>query len=118
MRLIPLIVASSSLTAGCDGFAPPAASRLPALARLVSPSDAIHAHPNGDDDDCDGSSDSAALDRRSALRLATTTTLASATMILSGGGAHAEDETMERGGVKLTPFNSLAFNYRGAYFYA
>ena len=28
--------------------------------------------------------------------------------------ALAEAETMERGGVKLTPFNSLAFNYRGA----
>jgi hypothetical protein len=27
---------------------------------------------------------------------------------------NAEAETMERGGVQLTPFNSLAFNYRGA----
>ena len=27
--------------------------------------------------------------------------------------ACAEAETMERGGVQLTPFNSLAFNYRG-----
>lgn len=27
--------------------------------------------------------------------------------------ARAEAETMERGGVQLTPFNSLAFNYRG-----
>ncbi|KAL7459358.1 hypothetical protein ACHAWC_011079 [Mediolabrus comicus] len=27
--------------------------------------------------------------------------------------AYAEAETMERGGVQLTPFNSLAFNYRG-----
>eukprot|EP01082_Thalassiosira_pseudonana_P015348 g14473.t1.1.5e17418c g14473 g14473.t1 contig9:1912751-1913523(+) len=27
--------------------------------------------------------------------------------------AFADAETMERGGVKLTPFNSLAFNYRG-----
>lgn len=29
------------------------------------------------------------------------------------GVARAEAETMERGGVKLTPFNSLSFNYRG-----
>lgn len=29
--------------------------------------------------------------------------------------AFADAETMERGGVKLTPFNSLAFNYRGTY---
>ena len=29
--------------------------------------------------------------------------------------ANAEAETMERGGVSLTPFNSLSFNYRGAF---
>lgn len=29
------------------------------------------------------------------------------------GVANADAETMERGGVQLTPFNSLAFNYRG-----
>ena len=46
------------------------------------------------------------------------------TVMLTGGGAavlsslpgvaNAEAETMERGGVSLTPFNSLSFNYRGA----
>ena len=44
-------------------------------------------------------------------------------IVTAGGGAavlssipvvaNAEAESMERGGVKLTPFNSLAFNYRG-----
>jgi hypothetical protein len=32
------------------------------------------------------------------------------------GVARAEAETLERGGVKLTPFNSLSFNYRGTLF--
>ncbi|KAL3765478.1 hypothetical protein ACHAWO_009323 [Cyclotella atomus] len=44
-------------------------------------------------------------------------------IVIAGSGAaalssypvavNAEAETMERGGVQLTPFNSLAFNYRG-----
>ena len=33
--------------------------------------------------------------------------------VLLPNEAFAEAETMERGGVQLTPFNSLAFNYRG-----
>ena len=33
--------------------------------------------------------------------------------VLFPAAARAEAETMERGGVPLTPFNSLAFNYRG-----
>ena len=129
-RLILIIVASSSLTsflllaAGCDAFASPAVG-LPARARLVPPAmgeGTIRMHPHDDDDDddddnCGGRGDAAAIDRRSALRLASTMTLSSV-MILAGGAAHAENETMERGGVKLTPFNSLAFNYRGAFFYA
>jgi hypothetical protein len=126
MRLILISVASSSLTsflllaAGCDAFASPAAG-LPARARLVPPTmdeGNIRMHPyDGEDGDCGGRGDAAAIDRRSALRLATTMALSSA-MILAGGAAHAENETMERGGVRLTPFNSLAFNYRGAFFYA
>merc|ERR1719356_292846 len=37
----------------------------------------------------------------------------SGAIIFLPGAANAEAETMERGGVQLTPFNSLAFNYRG-----
>mmetsp|Transcript_16765 Transcript_16765/g.35209 ORF Transcript_16765/g.35209 Transcript_16765/m.35209 type:complete len:208 (-) Transcript_16765:344-967(-) len=54
------------------------------------------------------------LNRRAVLSKILTTTVAStgaASLIPSQ--AFAEAETMERGGVPLTPFNSLAFNYRG-----
>jgi len=55
--------------------------------------------------------------RRSVLSSLFTTTVAvtagvGASMLLPSK-AFAEAESMERGGVQLTPFNSLAFNYRG-----
>ncbi|KAL7460241.1 hypothetical protein ACHAXS_000705 [Conticribra weissflogii] len=52
--------------------------------------------------------------RRAAVSQILTTavaTIGAASLIPSQ--AFAEAETMERGGVRLTPFNSLAFNYRG-----
>lgn len=53
--------------------------------------------------------------RRSVLASFLTTTIAAAgmTTVLFPLQALAEAETLERGGVQLTPFNSLAFNYRG-----
>lgn len=52
--------------------------------------------------------------RRSVLSsLATTIGAAAVGGVLLPDEAFAEAETMERGGVQLTPFNSLAFNYRG-----
>lgn len=52
--------------------------------------------------------------RRSAIAKLLTTTVATASAAaLFPNEAFAEAETLERGGVKLTPFNSLAFNYRG-----
>ena len=54
--------------------------------------------------------------RRSILTSLTTATTTAAALLFSNElPAHAENETMERGGVKLTPFNSLAFNYRGTF---
>ena len=54
--------------------------------------------------------------RRSILTSLTTATTTAAAILFSNElPAHAENETMERGGVKLTPFNSLAFNYRGTF---
>jgi len=54
--------------------------------------------------------------RRSVLSSIFTKTTGFATVasIVFPGVASSEPETLERGGVKLTPFNSLAFNYRGA----
>ena len=52
--------------------------------------------------------------RRSILSSFLTTAVVGGASILSlPDNALAEAETMERGGVQLTPFNSLAFNYRG-----
>ena len=53
--------------------------------------------------------------RRSFLRgLSEMVTFGSSLAVLSlPSVARAEAESMERGGVKLTPFNSLSFNYRG-----
>jgi hypothetical protein len=52
--------------------------------------------------------------RRSVVSLLTSSIVAAAgSSVLFPAAARAEAETMERGGVKLTPFNSLAFNYRG-----
>lgn len=52
--------------------------------------------------------------RRSVVSLLTSSiATAVGSSVIFPAGAHAEAETMERGGVPLTPFNSLAFNYRG-----
>ena len=52
--------------------------------------------------------------RRSILSSFLATAVVGGASILSlPDNALAEAETMERGGVQLTPFNSLAFNYRG-----
>eukprot|EP00986_Skeletonema_menzelii_P018847 scaffold26734_cov143-Skeletonema_menzelii.AAC.2 len=52
--------------------------------------------------------------RRSVVSLLTSSIVTAAGgSVLFPSAAQAEAETMERGGVQLTPFNSLAFNYRG-----
>ena len=53
--------------------------------------------------------------RRSVLSSLFTTAVGTSVLFLPSNKAFAEAETMERGGVPLTPFNSLAFNYRGAF---
>lgn len=61
---------------------------------------------------------SSVAQRRSFLRKVSTLVVAgSGAAVLSSlpSIANAEAETMERGGVQLTPFNSLSFNYRGEF---
>lgn len=54
------------------------------------------------------------LSRRAVFsKILTAAVISSGTASLIPSQAFAEAETMERGGVPLTPFNSLAFNYRG-----
>jgi hypothetical protein len=132
MRPVLIVVLLLILGAGCDAFAiPPAAIGPPHASshvdRRITGRGAVRAIMHSDIDlDRDGRDHPvvAVLDRRSALRRAMTKTIettltaaSSSAMILAGiwgdDIAHAEDETMERGGVRLTPFNSLAFNYRG-----
>jgi len=62
----------------------------------------------------DGEEQQQPTTRRSVLSsiLGTTVAAAAGASALFPSEAFAEAETMERGGVKLTPFNSLAFNYR------
>ena len=72
--------------------------------------------PNDHDDRNNNNENQVLNTRRSILTSLTTATTTAAAILFSNElPAHAENETMERGGVKLTPFNSLAFNYRGTF---
>ena len=74
--------------------------------------------PNDNDYNSNNNNENQAVlnTRRSILTSLTTATTTAAAILFSNElPAHAENETMERGGVKLTPFNSLAFNYRGTF---
>eukprot|EP00584_Thalassiosira_punctigera_P006363 CAMPEP_0172532304 /NCGR_PEP_ID=MMETSP1067-20121228/5407_1 /TAXON_ID=265564 ORGANISM="Thalassiosira punctigera, Strain Tpunct2005C2" /NCGR_SAMPLE_ID=MMETSP1067 /ASSEMBLY_ACC=CAM_ASM_000444 /LENGTH=211 /DNA_ID=CAMNT_0013316809 /DNA_START=41 /DNA_END=676 /DNA_ORIENTATION=- len=87
------------LAAGCSGFttAPAGSDRLASTTTL---SMALREEGGG-----------AERGRRSVLSSFLATAATASALLPSE--ALAEAETMERGGVKLTPFNSLAFNYRG-----
>ncbi|KAL7527516.1 hypothetical protein ACHAXR_001996 [Thalassiosira sp. AJA248-18] len=95
-------LALALLTSNCDGFTTaPASSRSHSLAAATQ--------------DIDVGDGSAEQSRRSVLSSFLTTAVAATAgaSVLFPSEAFAEAETLERGGVKLTPFNSLAFNYRG-----
>jgi hypothetical protein len=88
----------------CDAFITPINRAVPVLRgeRIQG----VRGYQRDDDSDDEG--------RRSVL----STIVSTSAVIVTGGGlfprdVFAEAETMERGGVPLTPFNSLAFNYRG-----
>ena len=51
--------------------------------------------------------------RRSVFASLATAIVTTAGTAVFPNAVYAEAETMERGGVALTPFNSLSFNYRG-----
>ena len=99
MRL-SLLAALAILTPSCNGFVVPAPA---ANTRIASSAISMTQHENSSESNT----------RRSVL----STFFTSAVAITAGASsAFAEAETLERGGVKLTPFNSLAFNYRGECF--
>lgn len=88
----------------CNGFVAPATSQQGRVVGVSTTAIMSMAEPNVE-----------ASSRRSVLSLLFTSTVAATAgaSVLFPSKALAEAETMERGGVKLTPFNSLAFNYRG-----
>jgi hypothetical protein len=94
----------------CDAFITPINRAVPVLLRVRGERiQGVRGYQHDDDSDSDNEG------RRSVL----STIVSTSAVIVTGGGlfprdAFAEAETMERGGVPLTPFNSLAFNYRGA----
>lgn len=100
-----IALAFAILATSCNAFSVPATT----VSRAPS---AVIMSMNSQD-----SEGSAEQSRRSVLSslLATTVAATMGASVLFPSEAFAEAETLERGGVKLTPFNSLAFNYRGAF---
>ncbi|KAL7526653.1 hypothetical protein ACHAWF_001864 [Thalassiosira exigua] len=106
VALVALVASLAALgPPGCDAFAPRGAS--PAAARRTFLAAAV---PSGADEEA---TPLGARGRRSALASLLAASSSSPFLLLLPDAASAEAETMERGGVQLTPFNSLAFNYRG-----
>ena len=98
MRLSLLAIAL--LTPSCNGFV----TAPTANTRIASSAISMAQHEN---------SSESKNTRRSVLSTFFTSAV---TLTAGASSAFAEAETLERGGVKLTPFNSLAFNYRGECF--
>lgn len=111
-RQIIVLLALALLAASCNAFA--ARASLAALRSESRGNRLVVSVTN--DVDAGGSVHHLAESRRSVLSSILTSTVAVVTTAagIFPSDAFAEAETMERGGVPLTPFNSLAFNYRGA----
>lgn len=122
-RLSILITAAIYLTAACSTAAFVSPIVPPATAHDVSFDAIANNQFNGNDDDDDAPipkimSPPLISRRRSFLQHLSTSVAvmgigAAAVSMLIPSVANAEAESMERGGVPLTPFNSLSFNYRG-----
>jgi len=122
--LILILTATIFLTAACSTAAFVSPIAPPAIAHDVSLDAIANNNPfNGNNDDNAHAPTPKRMPpisrRRSFLQHLSTS------IVVSGSGAaaivaplipsvaNAEAESMERGGVSLTPFNSLSFNYRG-----
>ena len=106
LALLALVVLS---TGGCSAFVAPAGGRATSV-HALSHAPLSMTSPNSEI----GSGERVEQSRRSLLSTIFTASSAAGAAVLLPSEATAEAETMERGGVPLTPFNSLAFNYRGA----
>lgn len=102
LRRTALVACAILAGGGCNAFT------VPSSRKVVAPAASSTARCSS------AGSGEGSVDRRSVL-----SSLLAASAAVGGAflpsEARAEAETMERGGVPLTPFNSLAFNYRGEY---
>ncbi len=93
----------------CSAFSPNSIGRSTTTTRSFLKYETklnIQTPENGDNDNI--------TDRRKALSsIATATATATATILATTSVANAVDDDLTRGGVQLTPFNGLTFNYRG-----
>ncbi|KAL7429107.1 hypothetical protein ACHAXH_002737 [Discostella pseudostelligera] len=107
------LLALALLAASCNAFA--ARASLAALRSESRGNRLVVSVTNDVDAGAGGSIHHLAESRRSVLSSILTSAVAVVTTAagIFPSDAFAEAETMERGGVPLTPFNSLAFNYRG-----
>ena len=108
---------SSTVSCFCNAFTTPI-QHVSSRTFDAPSSVVISMIPNDNDNNSNNNNENQAVlnTRRSILTSLTTATTTAAAILFSNElPAHAENETMERGGVKLTPFNSLAFNYRGTF---
>eukprot|EP00580_Thalassiosira_gravida_P000170 CAMPEP_0201600184 /NCGR_PEP_ID=MMETSP0492-20130828/1353_1 /ASSEMBLY_ACC=CAM_ASM_000837 /TAXON_ID=420259 /ORGANISM="Thalassiosira gravida, Strain GMp14c1" /LENGTH=258 /DNA_ID=CAMNT_0048062901 /DNA_START=128 /DNA_END=904 /DNA_ORIENTATION=- len=112
-----MVIALAILATSSRGFTAPAsihrATTTTATATTATAT-ATAAYATTPDNEEEGNTAAATttLTRRSILTSLLSTAAATAAATVGASSAFAVDETMERGGVKLTPFNSLAFNYR------
>lgn len=104
-----MAIALAILATSSRGFTAPASIHRATTTTATATATAAYATTPDNEEEGNTAAATTTLTRRSIL----TSLLATAAATTVGASsAFAVDETMERGGVKLTPFNSLAFNYR------
>ena len=117
-HIFVVVLALALLAASCNAFAVRTSQgMLRGDSRGVRYVAFVMSPQQRDDDHDVGNNLCLAESRRSVLSsiLTSATTAVTTAVGLLPNNVYAEAETMERGGVPLTPLNSLAFNYRGAY---
>lgn len=119
-----ITISLAILAIGCNAFAAPANHGGMLLGKIRLANNAVFVISPRRDGEAhfEAHSNPMVESRRSILSSILTSSTVTISTIIAGMGASflfpndaiADAETMERGGVPLTPFNSLAFNYRGA----
>lgn len=111
LRKQTLALVLATVATGCNAFTAPAVTSTKHAIASSPPAISMIPRANADDIADDQSTRRSVLS--SLLTTAVAATVGASSVVYGPSEAFAEAETLERGGVKLTPFNSLAFNYRG-----